>query len=82
MRVRPKTRRMSRGSFRRLQGARLDLIFRHAIEAQHLTIALEAVRTHCRLHGIQIDGPDQTAPLLTPETWQRLLADAEKRRVS
>lgn len=77
-------KRMSRDYIRGLAGARLELIFKHAFEEQHYEIALEAVKAHCRLFGIRIDGPGRPrpAPIISPEVWQKMLTDAERRRVS
>lgn len=69
---------------RGLAHARLELILRHALEAQRYDIALEVVKAQCRLFGIRIDGPSrpEQVPGISSEAWQKLLTEAEQRRDS
>ncbi|MCS6305241.1 MAG: hypothetical protein H8K07_16485 [Nitrospira sp.] len=45
-------------------------------------VAMEAVTLQCRLYVFKIDDVSQPTPIMSPPAWQRMLAEAEKRRVS
>lgn len=79
-----RTRRTSRTYLRGLACARSELIFKEALAVKQYGVALEAVKLQCRLHGFKIDGPGQPgdAPIISPEIWQKLFTDAERRRDS
>ena len=77
-----RTKRTNRDYIRGLARARLERIFKHALEEHRYGIALEAVMAQCRLSGIRIDPPSRSGAPLSPEALQQLMTDAETRRDS
>lgn len=77
-----RTRRPSRAYLRGLACARSELIFKEALATKQYGVALAAITLQCRLHGFTVDGPDQTAPIMSPAIWEKQVIDSGKRRDS